>query len=166
MLDGEAPLFGRKLAEAGITDADDITTSADIARIPLTRKQELRDSEAEHPPFGDYRFTDHRDCVRLGTSTGTTGTPTVALWTRKDIWIEYESAARNWWRTGWRPGQIVTHAHPAYLYGGGPFLSGSLEYFGAAQRVGGAARHRRAGRAGHPHVAAGAVPTSPSSPST
>ncbi len=82
------------------------------------------------PPFGDYRFTDWRACVRLGTSTGTTGTPTVALWTRNDIWLEYESAARNWWRTGWRPGQIVTHAHPAYLYGGGAMLSGSLEYFG------------------------------------
>jgi phenylacetate-CoA ligase len=130
-LDGKAPLFGRKVADAGITSAHDITTVADIARIPLTRKQELRDSETEHPPFGDYRFTDWRDCVRLGTSTGTTGTPTVALWTRKDIWIEYESAARNWWRNGWRPGQIVTHAHPAYLYGGGPFLSGSIEYFGA-----------------------------------
>ena len=37
---------------------------------------------------------------------------------------------RAWWRNGWRPGQIVTHAHPAYLYGGGVMLSGSLEYFG------------------------------------
>lgn len=127
---GQAPLFGRKVAEAGITSAEDVASLDDLARLPLTRKQELRDSESEHPPFGDYRFTDWRECVRLGTSTGTTGTPTVALWTRKDIWIEYESGARNWWRTGWRPGQVVTHAHPAYLYGGGPFLSGSLEYFG------------------------------------
>lgn len=127
---GQAPLFGRKVAEAGITSAKDVASLDDLARLPLTRKQELRDSESEHPPFGDYRFTDWRECVRLGTSTGTTGTPTVALWTRKDIWIEYESGARNWWRTGWRPGQVVTHAHPAYLYGGGPFLSGSLEYFG------------------------------------
>jgi phenylacetate-CoA ligase len=130
LLDGKAPLFGRKIAEAGITSPDDISTPGDVSRIPLTRKQELRDSEAAHPPFGDYRFTDYRECVRLGTSTGTTGTPTVALWTRKDMWIEYESAARNWWRTGHRPGQVVTHAHPAYLYGGGPMLSGSLEYFG------------------------------------
>jgi phenylacetate-CoA ligase len=130
LVDGRAPLFGRKIAAAGITAPGDVASLDDLARIPLTRKQELRDAEAAHPPFGDYRFTDWRDCVRLGTSTGTTGTPTVALWTRKDIWIEYESGARNWWRTGWRPGQVVTHAHPAYLYGGGPFLSGSLEYFG------------------------------------
>ena len=130
LVEGKAPLFARKAKEAGLTSASDITSVADINRIPLTRKQDLRDAEAEHPPFGDYRFTDARECVRIGTSTGTTGTPTVALWTRRDIWIEYESAARNWWRTGWRPGQIVTHAHPAYLYGGGPMLSGSLEYFG------------------------------------
>ena len=29
-----------------------------------------------------------------------------------------------------RPGQVVTHCHPAYMYGGGAMLSGSLEYFG------------------------------------
>jgi phenylacetate-CoA ligase len=129
-LAGEAPLFTRKLAAAGVTSAADITSVDDLAQIPLTVKQDLRDAEAEHPPFGDYRFTDVTQCVRLGSSTGTTGTPTLTLWTRHDIWVEYESAARNWWRSGWRPGQIITHAHPAYLYGGGVMLSGCLEYFG------------------------------------
>lgn len=124
------PLFRRKLAEAGIADPADVQGVDDLARVPLTVKQDLRDSEAAHPPFGDYRFTPASQCVRLGQSTGTTGTPTLSLFTRKDILIEYESAARNWWRNGWRPGQIVTHAHPAYLYGGGVMLSGSLEYFG------------------------------------
>jgi len=124
------PLFRRKLESAGIQSPDDIKSVDDINEIPLTVKQDLRDSEAAQPPFGDYRFTGADRCVRLGTSTGTTGTPTIALFTKKDIWIEYESASRNWWRNGWRPGQIVTHAHPAYLYGGGMMLSGSLEYFG------------------------------------
>jgi phenylacetate-CoA ligase len=131
VLKNPVPLFERKLREAGIERAEDIATLEDINAIPTTVKQELRDSEAAQPPFGDYRFTDPRECVRLGTSTGTTGTPTIALFTRKDIWLEYESAARVWWRNGWRPGQVVTHAHPAYLYGGGVMLSGSLEYFGA-----------------------------------
>lgn len=131
VLKSPAPLFERKLREAGVERAEDIGSLDDINAIPTTIKQELRDSEASEPPFGDYRFTDPRECVRLGTSTGTTGTPTIALFTRHDIWLEYESAARVWWRNGWRPGQIVTHAHPAYLYGGGVMLSGSLEYFGA-----------------------------------
>jgi phenylacetate-CoA ligase len=130
VLDGQAPLFGRKLAEAGITSPSDLTCADDVNLIPTTVKQELRDSEAAHPPFGDYRFTASDECVRLGSSTGTTGTPTLTLWTRHDIWLEYESASRVWWRNGWRPGQVVTHAHPAYLYGGGVMLSGCLEYFG------------------------------------
>ena len=124
-------LFARKLADAGITAAADITSLDDLSSIPTTVKQDLRDSEAASPPWGDYRFVPADGCVRMGQSTGTTGTPTVALLTRKDIWVEYESAARTWWRNGWRPGQIITHAHPAYLYGGGVMLSGSLEYFGA-----------------------------------
>ncbi len=130
VLEGRAPLFGRKVAQAGITSPNDVTDVADVNLIPTTVKQELRESEAAHPPLGEYRFTSHEECVRLGTSTGTTGTPTITLWTRRDIWIEYESAARVWWRYGWRPGQIVTHAHPAYLYGGGVMLSACLEYFG------------------------------------
>jgi phenylacetate-CoA ligase len=129
-LDGPVGLFARKLGEAGIESSDDITSLDDVNRIPTTLKQDLRDSEAEHPPLGDYRFTPLAGCVRIGQSTGTTGTPTVTVLTRHDLFIEYESAARNWWRNGWRPGQVVTHCHPAYLYGGGLMLSGTLEYFG------------------------------------
>ncbi len=130
VLDNPVPLFKRKLESAGITSAKDIASVDNLRHVPLTVKQDLRDSEAEVPPFGDYRFADPRAAVRIGTSTGTTGTPTISLWTRRDLWIEYESSARTWWRYGHRPGMIATHAHPAYLYGGGPMLSGSYEYFG------------------------------------
>lgn len=124
------PFLVRKLAEAGVNDPRDVRAIDDLEGLPLTVKQELRDSEAEHPPVGDYRFVEIRDCARIGTSTGTTGTPTVMLWTRRDIRVEYECAARMFWRQGIRPGMIVTHAHPAYLYGGGPMLQGAHEYFG------------------------------------
>ncbi|HML01215.1 MAG TPA: hypothetical protein VK428_13585 [Acidimicrobiales bacterium] len=124
------PMFRRKLESAGLSGPQDIKSVDDLAHVPLTLKQDLRDSEGENPPWGDYRFTDPRAAVRLGTSTGTTGTPTISIWTRRDLWIEYESSARTWWRMGYRPGMIVTHAHPAYLYGGGAMLSGSYEYFG------------------------------------
>jgi phenylacetate-CoA ligase len=129
VLETPVPLFKAKLDEVGLAGSGDLRSIDDINQIPLTVKQELRDSEAAHPPYGDYRF-DTSKAVRIGTSTGTTGTPTIALFTHHDIWLEYESAARNWWRSGWRPGMKITHAHPAYLYGGGVMLSGSLEYFG------------------------------------
>ncbi|MHB8439580.1 MAG: phenylacetate--CoA ligase family protein [Acidimicrobiales bacterium] len=130
IFDTPVPMFVRKLKDAGIASAEDVKTVDDLRHVPLTLKQDLRDSEGENPPWGDYRFTDPRAAVRIGTSTGTTGTPTISIWTRRDLWIEYESSARTWWRYGYRPGMIVTHAHPAYLYGGGPMLSGSYEYFG------------------------------------
>jgi phenylacetate-CoA ligase len=130
VFENPVPLFRRKLEGAGITGPDDIKSLDDLVLVPTTVKDDLRTSEAEAPPFGDYRFTDPRECVRIGTSTGTTGTPTLMLWTRKDIWLEYESAARVWWRMGNRPGMIATHAHPAYLYGGGIMLQGAYEYFG------------------------------------
>jgi phenylacetate-CoA ligase len=129
-LDRGEGLFHRKLREAGMDSADDLRTLEDLNAVPVTLKQDLRDSEADHPPLGDYRFATLHDCIRIGQSTGTTGTPTVTLLTRRDLFIEYESAARNWWRNGWRPGQVVTHCHPGYLYGGGLMLSGTLEYFG------------------------------------
>lgn len=124
------PLFRRKLEEAGVGSPEDVGGVDDLAAVPVTVKQELRDAEAAVPPWGDYRFTDPRQGIRIGTSTGTTGTPTITVWTRKDLWIEYESGARNWWRSGYRPGEIITHAHPAYLYGGGPMLQGTYEYLG------------------------------------
>lgn len=130
VFEAPCPFFLRKMKEAGIDDPRDVRGVDDLEAVPLTVKEQLRESEASCPPVGDYRFTDLRQCVRIGTSTGTTGEPTLRLWTRHDLWVEYESAARHWWRNGWRPGMIVTHAHPAYLYGGGALLQGSYEYFG------------------------------------
>src|ERR1700694_3022486 len=130
VFDGPVPLFERKLKQAGIDDPRQISGVDDLWRIPLTIKQDLRDSESSVPPWGEYRFTDPRACVRLGTSTGTTGQPTISVGTRNDLFNEYEAAARIWWRFGHGPGMIATHAHPAYLYAGGPMLSSAYEYFG------------------------------------
>ena len=85
-------LFKRKLAEGGVASAEDLKSLEDINQIPTTLKQDLRDSEADHPPMGDYRYTPLSGCVRIGQSTGTTGTPTLTALTRHDLWLEYESA--------------------------------------------------------------------------
>src|SRR5688572_28975081 len=131
VFDKPIPFFRRKLAAAGVESPDDIKGVDDLDRIPVTIKQELRDSEAEHPPVGDHRGTQLRDNVRLGTSTGTTGTPTVALWTKSDLHVDCEAGARMFWASGVRPGMVVTHAHPAYLYSGGPMQTLAYEHMGA-----------------------------------
>jgi phenylacetate-CoA ligase len=130
ILDKPVPLFAEQLQRAGIRTPADARGVEDLGRIPLVHKQDLRDSEAAHPPFGAYRFTSVEECIRLVQSTGTTGTPTTMMFTRRDLWIEHESAARGYWRQGYRPGMIATHAHPAYLNGGGTMVSGAYEYFG------------------------------------
>lgn len=125
-----APLFAAKLRAAGISSPDEVERLADLDAVPVTVKAELRESEQEHPPAGDYRTTHLRDNVKIGTSTGTTGTPTIALWTKSDLAVDCETGARMFWASGIRPGHIVTHAHPSYLYSGGPLQTMVYEHLG------------------------------------
>jgi len=86
--------------------------------------------EAQRSSVGRLPVHPPREAVRLGTSTGTTGQPTITVWTRKDLWIEYGIGDPKWWRMGYRPGNDRHPRHPAYLYGGGVMLQGTYEYMG------------------------------------
>ena len=59
--------FRLKLEEAGV-DPRTVHTTDDLARLPLTTKQELRDAH----PFG-WTCVPLHDVVRVHASTGTTG---------------------------------------------------------------------------------------------
>ncbi|HEV7864283.1 MAG TPA: hypothetical protein VGR20_16365 [Acidimicrobiia bacterium] len=124
-----APFYRRRLESAGI-GPDDVKTLDDLARLPLVRKDDLRRSEAQHPPIGDYRCVGLAGSVRLATSTGTTGRPTFTTWTAADLQLDYELAARAHWRAGLRPGDIVVTAHPGYLNGGAAMTTGAYEHMG------------------------------------
>jgi len=131
VFDRPIPFFKRKLEAAGI-GRDDVKTMDDLRSVPRTTKDELRASEAEHPPLGDYRGARLSECIRLSTSTGTTGTPTVIVFTPHDLDVEYDAACRMFTRQGYRRGEeIVTHAHPGGLNGGQALLGGAFERFGA-----------------------------------
>jgi len=123
------PFFRARLETAGL-GPDDIKTASDLSKVPRTNKDDLRASEAAHPPLGDYRGAPLSSCVRLSTSTGTSGRPTIALFTRHDLEVEYDAAGRSFARQGYQPGEIVTHAHPAGLNGGAALLGGALEAYG------------------------------------
>ena len=123
------PFFRRKLEAAHLAPAD-IRSLADLAAIPVTVKEELRASERDVPPFGDYRGPRLEDCVRVGASTGTSGRPTYILWTRRDLEVDDEAACRGRYRWGLRPGMSCAHAHPFGLYGGGWHFSHGLEALG------------------------------------
>src|SRR6266487_802283 len=97
--------FRAKLQAAGI-GPDDIKSVDDMPKIPRTVKQELRDDEAAHPPLGSYRGASASQCIRLSTSTGTTGRPTMILFTKHDLDVEYDAGCRSFTRQGRKPGQV------------------------------------------------------------
>jgi phenylacetate-CoA ligase len=121
--------FRRRLDDAGVRP-EDVASPADLARLPVFRKADLRANEAEFPPIGDYRCVGLHGSVRLATSTGTTGRPTFVLWTANDLRLDYELAARAHWRAGIRPGQVIVNAHPGYLNGGQAMNAGAYEHMG------------------------------------
>lgn len=123
------PFFKRKLEAAGLTPRD-IRSLDDLRAIPTTVKDDLRASEAAHPPFGDYRGSTLDECVRVGCSTGTSGKPTLIFWTRKDQAIDLEAVCRGRWRWGLRPGSSLAHGHPFGQYGGGISFSKGIEALG------------------------------------
>jgi phenylacetate-CoA ligase len=123
------PFLRRKLEAVGLRRSD-LRSLDDLAAIPTTVKSELRASEEEHPPFGDYRGAPLAACVRLGASTGTSGRPTLILWTRKDLEVDYAASARGRWRWGLRPGMSLANAHPFGMNAGGWHFSHGIEGLG------------------------------------
>ena len=121
--------FRRRFDAAGVSSAD-VCGLDDLARLPVFRKADLRENEADFPPVGDYRCVGLHGSVRLATSTGTSGRPTFVLWTANDLRLDYELAARAHWRAGLRPGQVVVNAHPGYLNGGQAMNAGAYEHMG------------------------------------
>lgn len=120
------PFFQKKLEAAGLRRAD-LRGLDDLRSIPTTVKAELRRSEEEFPPFGDYRGAPPEQAVRLGASTGTSGRPTLILWTRKDLHVDHMASARGRWRWGLRPGMSLANAHPFGMNAGGWHFSHGVE---------------------------------------
>jgi len=123
------PFFQRKLEGAGLHRRD-LRTLDDLRAIPTTVKSELRASEEAHPPFGDYRGAPPEQAVRLGASTGTSGKPTLILWTPKDLAVDHAASARGRWRWGLRPGMSLANAHPFGMNAGGWHFSHGVEALG------------------------------------
>lgn len=83
-----SPMYRRKFDLAGIKP-DDIRTLDEIENIPFTVKEELRESQAEHPPWGDFICIDPEQGVRVFQTSGTTGIPVKAILNKKDWTVHY-----------------------------------------------------------------------------
>ena len=119
-----SPFYQKKFKELGITP-DDIQSLADVSRLPFTTKEDLRDN----CPFG-LACVPMKECVRLHSSSGTTGNPTVVLHTQKDLDEWANAVARCLWMVGSRPEDVFQNSA-----GYGMFTAGLGFQYGA-ERVG------------------------------
>lgn len=105
--------YRKRFHDAGIT-ADDIRTLDDVTKIPFTTKQDLRDNY----PFGICTVPMEK-VVRLHSSSGTTGTPTVILHTKKDLEQWAEAVARCLYMVGLRSGDVFQNSSGYGMFTGG-----------------------------------------------
>lgn len=108
-------------------DIDDIKSIDDIKKLPFTKKQDLRD----HYPFGLFA-TPMSEVVRVHSSSGTTGKPTVVGYTKADMDIWDEVMARVFTMSGATSEDVV---HNGYGYG---LFTGGLGFHNGAEKVGAA----------------------------
>ena len=103
----------------------DLQTLADLSKFPFMVKDEIR----QHYPFGLYCVPMDR-ITRVHASSGTTGSPTVVGYTRRDLDDWADVVARSIFAGGGRPGDIVQVS-----YGYGLFTGGLGAHYGA-ERLG------------------------------
>ena len=118
------PFYREQLA--GI-EPGGIQSLADLARLPFTNKQDLRDNY----PFGLFAAP-MSDVVRIHASSGTTGKPTVVGYTANDIETWAGLAARALSLAGVTRDDIVQNAYGYGLFTGGLGLHYGVEKLGAA----------------------------------
>lgn len=109
----KVPFFKNKLRAEGLS-ADSIHTPDDVRKLPFTYKTDLR----EGYPFGFFAVP-RRDIVRIHTTSGTTGKPTVVGYTRNDLAAWADLIARNLTMVGLTPEDTFQNAVNYGLFTGG-----------------------------------------------
>lgn len=119
-----SPFYKQRLGECGIT-AESIKTLDDLRKIPFTTKQDLRDTY----PFGIASVSLDK-CVRLHSSSGTTGNPTVILHTQKDLDQWANAVARCLHMVGLRPTDVFQNSSGYGMFTGGLGFQYGAEHLG------------------------------------
>ena len=118
------PMYRERLAAAG-TGPGDVRSPEDLARLPFTVKQDLRDNY----PYGMFAVP-MSEVVRLHASSGTTGKMTVVGYTANDVAMWADLAARALSIAGAGRNDVL---HVAYGYG---LFTGGLGLHYGGERLG------------------------------
>ena len=118
------PYYRQKMEEKGITP-DDIRGIEDISKLPFLKKDDLRDSY----PDG-LRGVPAKKCVRIHSTSGTTGKRVVAYYTKEDLDLWDDCVARALVAADISDEDIVQVCYGYGLFTGGLGLHGGAEKLG------------------------------------
>lgn len=117
--------YRRKMDAVGVKP-EDIKSLADLAKLPFTVKDDLRDNY----PFGLFTVP-LEEVVRVHASSGTTGKATVVGYTAKDIETWSDVMARALCCAGATKGDMIHNAYGYGLFTGGLGAHYGIERLGA-----------------------------------
>ena len=118
------PYYRKKMEEKGLTPAD-IQSTADLHKLPFLTKDDLREAY----PYG-LLGKPLSECVRIQSTSGTTGKRVVAFYTQHDVALWEDCCARAIMAVG---GDKEDVCHVAYGYG---LFTGGAGLHGGAHKVG------------------------------
>ncbi|WP_144107419.1 phenylacetate--CoA ligase family protein [Paraburkholderia sp. BCC1886] len=90
-----------------------------LVDLPFTEKDELRISQENDSPFGDYAACGEASVARLHRTSGTTGRPLILANSRRDAQWVAQAGARSMWAAGLRPTDRVVHCLNYCMWTGG-----------------------------------------------
>ena len=118
------PYYRKKMEEKGLTPAD-IQSTADLHKLPFLSKDDLREAY----PYG-LLGKPMSECVRIHSTSGTTGKRVVAFYTQHDLDLWEDCCARAIMAVGGDKEDVV---HVAYGYG---LFTGGAGLHGGSHKVG------------------------------
>ncbi len=119
------PYYRAKMEEKGVTP-DDIKGIEDLHKLPFLTKDDLREAY----PYG-LLAKPLADCVRIQSTSGTTGKRVVAFYTQHDIDLWEDCCARAITAVGGTNEDVVQVSYGYGLFTGGPGLNGGSHKVGS-----------------------------------
>ena len=118
------PYYRKKMEAAGVTP-DDIQSRDDLSKLPFLGKDDLREAY----PYG-LLAVPLKDCVRIQSTSGTTGKRVVAFYTLADIDLWETCCARAIVAAGGTNEDVCQVSYGYGLFTGGPGLNGGSHKVG------------------------------------
>ena len=119
-----SPYYMKLMDDKGVSP-DDIKSVDDLHKLPFLEKDDLRESY----PYGLMSAPLH-DCIRIQSTSGTTGKRVIAFYTQHDLDLWDDCCARAITATGATKDDVI---HISYGYG---LFTGGLGLHGGSHKVG------------------------------